>query len=97
MKMISFLVVLVIVILGLASLSHALSSETESNKLKDLPSKLKNNQNTDHNFEDFLVQGKYQISDQSIVTVEEDKALDGLIGVRNNFKDRIEQSTEELQ
>ncbi len=46
----------------------------------------------EHNFEDLLVQGKYHFSDEAVTTVEEDKVLDSLLGVRTDFKDKIEQS-----
>lgn len=46
----------------------------------------------EHSFEDLLVQGKYHFSDEAVTTVEEDKVLDGLIGMRKDFKDRIEKS-----
>ena len=49
---------------------------------------------TEHNFEDILVQGKYHFSDESVTTVEEDKVLDSLIGVRSDFKDRLKQSSD---
>ena len=49
---------------------------------------------TEHSFEDTLVQGKYHFSDEAVTTVEEDKVLDALIGVRTDFKDRLEQSAE---
>jgi hypothetical protein len=48
---------------------------------------------TEHNFEDMLVQGKFHFSDEAVTTVEEDKVLDSLIGVRKDFKDRILMST----
>jgi hypothetical protein len=47
---------------------------------------------TSHDFEDLLVQGKYHFSDEAVTTVEEDKVLDSLIGVRQDFKDKIENS-----
>lgn len=43
-------------------------------------------------FEDLLVEGKYHFSDEAVVTVEDDKILDALLGVRRDFKDKIEQS-----
>ncbi len=49
--------------------------------------------NTEHNFEDMLVQGKFHFSDEAVTTVEEDKVLDSLIGVRKDFKDRLLLST----
>lgn len=48
---------------------------------------------TEHNFEDMLVQGKFHFSDEAVTTVEEDKVLDTLIGVRKDFKDRLLMST----
>ena len=48
---------------------------------------------TEHNFEDMLVQGKFHFSDEAVTTVEEDKVLDSLIGVRKDFKDRVLLST----
>lgn len=52
----------------------------------------KNTSNTQHSFEDLLVQGKYQFSDEAVTTVEEDKVLDSLIGVRQDFKDRLKKT-----
>ncbi len=46
----------------------------------------------DVNFEDLLVSGQYHFSDEAVTTVEEDKVLDSLIGVRSDFKDRMKQS-----
>lgn len=48
---------------------------------------------SEHSFEDLLVQGKYHFSDEAVTTVEDDKVLDSLIGVRSDFKDRIKQSS----
>ncbi len=46
----------------------------------------------EHSFEDLLVQGKYHFSDEAVTTVEEDKVLDSLLGIRTDFKDRMEKS-----
>ena len=48
--------------------------------------------NQDMNFEDLLVSGQYHFSDEAVTTVEEDKVLNSLIGVRTDFKDRMKQS-----
>ena len=45
---------------------------------------------TDVSFEDLLIKGKYHFSDEAVTTVEEDKVLDGLLGIRKDFRDRIE-------
>lgn len=51
---------------------------------------------TAHSFEDLLVQGKYHFSDEAVSTVEEDKVLDSLLGVRSDFKDRMKKSAEQF-
>lgn len=50
------------------------------------------NKKQDMNFEDLLVSGQYHFSDEAVTTVEEDKVLNSLIGVRADFKDRMKQS-----
>ena len=47
---------------------------------------------TDVSFEDVLVQGKYHFADEAVTTVENDKVLDALLGVRTDFKDRLKKS-----
>ena len=48
---------------------------------------------TDMNFEDLLVNGQYHFSEEAVTTVEEDKVLNSLIGIRTDFKDRMKQSS----
>ncbi|MFZ3229660.1 MAG: hypothetical protein WA160_05615 [Pseudobdellovibrio sp.] len=57
------------------------------------PAKAKKNSQTDMNFEDLLVNGQYHFSDEAVTTVEEDKVLNSLIGIRTDFKDRMKQSS----
>jgi hypothetical protein len=47
---------------------------------------------TSVDFDDRTVKGKYMFSTEAITTVENEKTLDDLIGVRKNFSDRIERS-----
>lgn len=56
------------------------------------PEKAAPKKNQDVNFEDLLVSGQYHFSDEAVTTVEEDKVLNSLIGVRADFKDRMKQS-----
>ncbi len=53
---------------------------------------LKDKKAQDMNFEDLLVNGQYHFSEEAVTTVEEDKVLNSLIGVRTDFKDRMKQS-----
>ncbi len=68
-----------------------LSSSAGEDK-KTAVSEKETSSKTEHSFEDLLVQGKYHFSDEAVTTVEEDKVLDSLLGLRTDFKDRIEQS-----
>lgn len=52
----------------------------------------KKKKTTEVSFEDVLVQGKYHFSDEAVTTVEQDKVLDALLGVRTDFKDRLGKS-----
>lgn len=56
------------------------------------PAALAKKKTTDVSFEDVLVQGKYHFSDEAVTTVEQDKVLDALLGVRTDFKDRLKKS-----
>lgn len=47
---------------------------------------------TEMKFDELLVRGKYHFADEAVVTVEEDKVLDALLGQRTDFKDRIKRS-----
>ena len=73
---------LMMVLVSLASVAIAAPEKTA-------PAAGKKN---DVNFEDLLVSGQYHFSDEAVTTVEEDKVLNSLIGVRADFKDRMKQS-----
>lgn len=76
----------------------SVESETKKNSAAEVSAQAQNNQvkktkvSTAVSFEDLLVQGKYHFSDEAITTVEEDKVLDALLGIRKDFKDRIKRS-----
>ncbi|MCB0349515.1 MAG: hypothetical protein KDD37_11815 [Bdellovibrionales bacterium] len=74
-------------LLVLLTATNALSA-TKSKK--HVRSKL----STEVDFNDRVVGGKYQYATESITTVENDKILDDLIGVRTNFSDRVKRSKE---
>lgn len=84
------------ILLLYASLVFAAPSKESKRSSPDLaaaPTPAKNSEATNLNFEDLLVQGKYHFSDEAVTTVEEDKVLDSLLGVRSDFKDRLKSST----
>ena len=79
-------------VFGIFFLSSMLVLAEEKATSTDENKKAAASEKTEHNFEDLLVQGKYHFSDEAVTTVEEDKVLDSLLGVRADFKDKIEQS-----
>lgn len=83
-----------VLILSLVSTVAWAAKDSKSKTLDSaVPAVQKTSEATSHNFEDLLVQGKYHFSDEAVTTVEEDKVLDSLIGVRSDFKDRLKSST----
>jgi hypothetical protein len=86
----------ILLFVSLAGVTNVFASESAPSKQtkdKKNESKVETSKTTktgsDHNFEDLLVQGKYHFSDEAVTTVEEDKVLDALLGVRAEFKDRM--------
>lgn len=77
---------MIFAILALAVLAHA---QDEAQPTKAAAKK----KTTEMSFDDVLVQGKYHFADEAVTTVESDKVLDALLGVRTDFKDRMKQST----
>lgn len=69
---------------GMVLLTGTLASAEEAAKKR---------KSTELSFDDVLVQGKYHFADEAVTTVEDDKILDALLGVRTDFKDRIKKST----
>ena len=49
------------------------------------------NLGTSFSFDPASVRGKYKIASQGIATVEDEKLIDDLLGVRKSFKDREDQ------
>ncbi len=72
------------------SAKFAKSKKAKTKNVRVIKSKL----STDHEFEDKLVNGQYQYPDEATATVDDEKILDDLVGVRKEFKDRLKQSAE---
>ena len=74
------------------SFLHAASTDSSKASVSSPVKTSLSKNSTNINFDYLLIQGHYHFSDESIVTVEQDKALDALLGVRKDFKDRLKQS-----
>ncbi len=68
--------ILILILFGLSSVAQA----------------NKKDKSTNFNFDELLIQGEYHFSDEITTTVEQDKVLDALLGVRKDFKDRMKRS-----
>ncbi|MBX3018696.1 MAG: hypothetical protein KF767_12455 [Bdellovibrionaceae bacterium] len=88
--LISFVSVLTFLWMNQASAAPAPAAPAAKGEGQAAPKGAK--KTTEVSFEDVLVQGKYHFSDEAVTTVEEDKVLDSLLGVRKDFQDRIKQS-----
>lgn len=51
------------------------------------------NLGTDFQFDNSMVNGRYQSADEALAVVEDEKTLNDLIGPRTQFKDRLKKST----
>lgn len=51
------------------------------------------NLSTNVRFDADTVYGRYQYSDEALATVEDEKLMTSLLGVRKDFKDRLQMST----
>ena len=84
---------LIVILLAMCGIANAASAPSAPKKPDTSVASATGASTTAHNFEDLLVQGKYHFSDEAVTTVEDDKVLDSLIGVRSDFKDRLKSST----
>lgn len=85
MKSYAFLLGLILISI-ISSSTYAKKMDTKSsNKTSDRNSRL----STEMNFNDMMVRGKYQYSGELAATVEKEKSLADLLGVRKDFKDRM--------
>lgn len=84
------LATIVVLMLSAAAVQAEVAQNTTETK-SALNTTTKNSRS--HNFEDLLVNGKYHFADEAVSTIEADKVFDSLIGVRTDFKDRLEESS----
>ena len=74
------------------ALAFVLSSPAFAKKSKVTAPPVKRKLGTNFDFGDMMVRGKYQYPDEALTSVEDEKSLDDLLGVRKHFKDRLSQT-----
>lgn len=85
-------IIFVFIVFVSMNLFAVTSQSPTSNQTTTADAKKVKSSQTDMSFEDLLVNGQYHFSDEAVTTVEENKVLNSLIGVRTDFKDRMKQS-----
>ena len=70
-------------------------SSTKAKKMKKASRKEQSKIGTSHNFDDHGVTGEYQMPDEALAKVENEKSLTDLLGVRKHFKDRLAEASEQ--
>ena len=78
---------IMILLLSGVTVAALAASKAAGSKIEDAKKKASN-----LSFEDLLIQGKYHVQNESVSTVEADKILDALLGLRKDFRDRVERS-----
>lgn len=83
-------------VLLFAFMAHAEGKEAKASKKasaqkRALPGAQNGQLGTNFSFDAASVHGKYQLAGQGVATVEDEKVLDDLLGLRRQFKDREQQ------
>lgn len=79
-----------------ASKRGATKKSVRANKAKKAKKAAKESRvQTSHNFDDHGVTGEYQMPDEALAKVENEKSLADLLGVRKHFKDRLAEASEQ--
>lgn len=82
-------------ILGLI-LSQVAFATPKKKKKKTVKSTLSTSKlQTDINFNDSVLHGRYQTPEEATARVENEKLLSDLLGVRTHFKDRLKKASEQ--
>ena len=84
--------IIVMALFGVATSGFAANKNKTSQKTSS-PSKnepkAKSTFQREHVFDQAYVQGQYQVADEGLAVVEDEKNLDDLLGMRFEFKDRL--------
>lgn len=76
---------------SLLALTIILAPQSFAKKSKNAQSRV--NLSTNVRFDSDTIYGKYQYADEALATVEDEKLMSTLLGVRKDFKDRLQVAT----
>lgn len=82
-----------LVVMGQLTMFSLEAHAARKEKKKSAPTQQQSALSTDIRFDASTVYGRYQFSDEALATVEDEKLLNNLLGVRMDFKDRLQAAT----
>jgi hypothetical protein len=94
MKVLNLLLIIGLVVASSTPVEAA-KGKRHVKKTKAAPAKSSSDLGTNFNFDDHGVLGQYQMPDEALVKVENEKTLSDLLGVRKHFKDRLAEASEQ--
>lgn len=80
---------------GATKTHHRAHKKAHTKMVKKTPAIAGAKLQTDIEFNDSVLRGRYQSPDEAVARVEREKALDDLLSVRKDFKDRLKQARDE--
>ncbi len=84
---------LVVMSLVVSLLVAAIPAQAKAKKTKAKATPSNMNLSTNVRFDADSVYGRYAYADEALATVEDEKLLNSLLGVRTDFKDRLQLAT----
>lgn len=80
---------------GAAKKKVAAKKQKKISPAKAKDNKLYGELKTDVSFEDSVLNGQYQIPDEGLARVENEKVLSDVLGIRTHFKDRLLEASQQ--
>jgi hypothetical protein len=91
----NYLLVLTIGLVVAASGSVEAKSAKKARATKKAKAAAESQLQTDVRFDDSVLHGTYQVPDEALAKVENEKTLSDLLGVRKHFKDRLSEAAQQ--
>ena len=82
----------ILLIIGLVVASSMAQAAPKKSTRAKATSKAKGDLQTDVRFDDSVLHGQYQVPEEALAKVENEKVLNDLLGIRKHFKDRLLES-----
>ena len=95
MKMLTWMLSLGLVVATQSEVTFAAAAKSEPKAASSRKASPSGALQTDVKFGDGVLHGQYQVPEEALAKVENEKGLSDLIGVRKHFKDRLSTASEQ--